>query len=301
MPPAALALVLVAALCHAGWNLVAKRAGGGSHFVLANSLAVAVLWALPAAWTAAQTGSAAVGRGVGDWGVVEWGAVAASGALHLAYFNALLRGYREADLTVVYPVARGSGPLLASIGAVLVLGERPSAAGALGALAVVAGVFLLAGGTRLWRTASDPGEARRVRRGVAWGVATGCCIAAYTLVDGYAVTALWLAPLLVDYFGNLLRAAAMLPFAWRDRVGFAAAWRAQWRAVLVVAALGPLSYLLVLHAMRMAPLGHVAPAREVSTLFAALLGGRLLGEGDLRLRLAGAASIAAGVAALALG
>jgi drug/metabolite transporter (DMT)-like permease len=78
-------------------------------------------------------------------------------------------------------------------------------------------------------------------------------------------------------------------------------WRAQWRAALVVAVLGPLGYVLVLYAVRLAPLSHVAPAREVSMLFAALIGGRLLGEGDRGLRLVGAACIAGGVAALALG
>jgi len=85
----------------------------------------------------------------------------------------------------------------------------------------------------------------------------------------------------------------------RDLAGLRGAWRGQWRQALVVATLGPLAYILVLYAVTMAPLSHVAPAREVSMLFAALLGGRLLGERDRGLRLAGAACIAAGVMALA--
>ena len=83
--------------------------------------------------------------------------------------------------------------------------------------------------------------------------------------------------------------------------GFADLWRAQWRAALVVAVLGPLGYVLVLYAVQLAPLSHVAPAREVSMLFAALIGGRLLGEADRATRLLGAACIAGGVGALALG
>jgi len=79
------------------------------------------------------------------------------------------------------------------------------------------------------------------------------------------------------------------------------AWRAQWKWAVIVSALSPLAYVLVLYAVRMAPLSHVAPAREVSMLFAALIGGRLLGEGDAALRVGGAACIAAGVMALALG
>ena len=108
-----------------------------------------------------------------------------------------------------------------------------------------------------------------------------------------------LSPLLVDYFGNLFRLPFLLPAALRDWRGFGAVWRAQWRAALVVALLGPLGYVLVLYALRLAPLSHVAPAREVSMLFAALIGGRLLGEGDRASRLIGAACIAAGVIALA--
>jgi drug/metabolite transporter (DMT)-like permease len=101
--------------------------------------------------------------------------------------------------------------------------------------------------------------------------------------------------------GNLLRVPFLLPSALRDRSGFVVAARTQWRYALVVATLGPLAYVLVLYAATMAPLSHVAPAREVSMLFAALIGGRLLGEGDRGVRVAGAACIAAGVAALALG
>ena len=301
MPPAALAMVLAAALCHASWNLAAKKAGGGSHFVLASSLLVAVLWAPLAAWSAFGGGGAG-DRAIAVWGAVEWACILASGAVHLAYFSALLHGYRVSDLTVVYPVARGSGPLLSAAGAMLLLGESPGTAGIAGALAVVGGVFLVAGGSRLWRPTGDEAQRQRLRDGVAWGAATGGCIAVYTLIDGYAVKMLLMAPLLVDYLGNLVRAAALLPqMLLRDRAGFALAWRSQWPAALVTATLGPLSYLLVLHAMRLAPLGRVAPAREVSLLFAALLGGRLLGEGDRWARLAGAAGIAAGVAALALG
>ena len=293
MSLAALSLVLTAALLHALWNLVAKRAGGGNHFVLIGSLLVVVLWAPAVAWVGVQA--------LGEFGAIEWAVLVASAVLHLVYINTLLHGYRVSDLTVVYPVARGSGPLLSAIGAVLLLGETLSLVSAAGALAVVGGVFLIAGGPALWRTAHDPTQRERVRKGVRWGALTGAFIAGYTLVDGYAVKVLLISPILLDYVGNLLRIPAMVPFALRDRSGFALAWRSQWRAALVTATLGPLGYVMVLYAVRLAPLSHVAPAREVSMLFAALLGGKLLGEGDRWLRLLGAASIAAGVAGLAVG
>ena len=293
MTGAALALVLAAAVCHAAWTLVAKTTGGGNAFVLIGSLLVTVLWAPLVLWIGVQE--------VGDWGFVEWGVLLATAVVHAAYFRCLLHGYAVADLTVVYPVARGGGPLLATAGALLVLGETLSAAAALGALAVVGGVFLVGGGVRLWRGGHDAAERARTRRGVVWGATTAAFIAGYTLIDGYAVKMLLLSPLLVDYFGNVLRIPVMLPFALRDRAGFAQTWRQHWRAALVVATLGPLSYIMVLYAMRMAPLSHVAPAREVSTLLAALAGGTLLREADRVPRLLGALAIAGGVMALALG
>jgi drug/metabolite transporter (DMT)-like permease len=293
MPAFALCLVLAAALLHASWNLVAKKAGGGNHFVLLGALFVAVLWAPAAVWV----GIAAVQR----LGPREWLVLGASALVHVLYFRSLLHGYSVADLTVVYPVARGSGPLLSSLGAVILLGETLSMVSAAGALAVCGGVFLIAGGPALWRRAHDASQRERVRRGVLWGALTGGFIAGYSVIDGYAVKVLLLSPILVDYIGNLLRVPVMLPFALRDPRGFMTALREQWRAALVVATLGPLSYVMVLFALKTAPLSHVAPAREVSMLFAALLGGQLLGEGDRALRLLGAACIAAGVVGLALG
>ena len=278
---------------HAAWNLVAKKAGGGSHFVLIGSLQVAVVWLPVVAWVGVQE--------MAVWGLAEWLILAASAVLHVLYFRTLLHGYAVSDLTVVYPVARGSGPLLSSVGAVIVLGETISAVGVAGALAVVGGVFLIAGGPGLWRKAHEREQQDRVRRGLLWGALTGIFIASYTVVDGYAVKIMLISPILVDYVGNVLRIPVMLPFALRNRSGFMQAWSTQWRAALVVSILGPLSYVMVLYAVRLAPLSHVAPAREVSMLFAALLGGTLLGESDRGMRLLGAAAIAAGVVALALG
>src|SRR5690606_7421911 len=110
----------------------------------------------------------------------------------------LLRGYRKADLTVVYPLARGSGPLLSSLGAVVLLGERISALGGLGIAAVVGGVFLVAGGPGLWRRAGTREDRERLRKGMFYGVLSGVFIASYTVVDGYAVKVLLLSPILVD-------------------------------------------------------------------------------------------------------
>ena len=137
--------------------------------------------------------------------------------------------------------------------------------------------------------------------GIGWGVATGVQIASYTLIDGYAVKILLLSPILVDYIGHLLRVPILLALVRDDRVTLPTLWRAQWRAALLVATLGPIGYVLVLFAMQGAPVSVVAPAREMSMLFAALLGGTLLREQDMAVRIGGARCIALGVAALVRG
>ena len=292
MPLSALAMVIVAALLHAFWNIVAKKTGGNRHFVLMGGLLLALFWAPAGLWLGWQQ--------VPRWGWVQWAFVGVSGFTHLAYFKVLLKGYRVSDLTVVYPVARGTGPLVSSLLAVAVLGEALTLHGALGVLCVCGGVFIIAGGPALLRAAHDPAQRARVHAGLRWGVATGLMIAIYTVLDGYAVKRLLIGPILVDYFGNLVRLPFMLPTLLRDPAGFADAWRRyKWHAA-ILGLVSPLAYILVLYAVRLAPVSHVAPAREVSMLFAALIGGRLLGEGDRGSRMLGAVLMAAGVALLAV-
>lgn len=289
----AFGLIILAGLIHACWNIVAKKAGGDSRFAFFTSLLLMLVWA-PLGWY--------LGRDVVPlWGAVEWGFVAASGLLHVGYFVILLRGYRKADLTVVYPLARGSGPLMSSLVAITLLGERISALGMAGIAGVVGGVFLIAGGPALLRAAHDPAARERVHKGVFYGLLTGAFIASYTVVDGYAVKILLMSPILVDYMGNFVRVALLAPVVLRDLPTTGQLWRAQWRFALLVAVVSPVAYVLVLYAMKEAPMSHVAPAREVSMLFAALIGGHLLGEGDRVARICGAVLIAAGVTALALG
>jgi drug/metabolite transporter (DMT)-like permease len=290
---AALALVVLAGLIHASWNIAAKKAGGDVRFAAFTGLVTMVVWAPVGIWLGLEQ--------VPRWGLLEWSLVVASAVVHCLYFIALLRGYRKADLTVVYPLARGSGPLLSSLMAILFLGEQLSALGALGIAGVVGGVFLIAGGPGLLRASHDPARRQRIHKGMAYGLVTGVFIACYTVVDGYAVKFALMAPILVDYFGNLARMVLLAPTVLRDRAAARVMWKTQWKYALFVGAISPVSYVMVLYAMQSAPLSHVAPAREVSMLFAALIGGQLLGEGDRLPRILGAACIAAGVMALALG
>ena len=293
MPLSALALVVLAGFIHASWNIAAKKADGDVRFVAFTALVLMVFWAPVGVWVGWQQ--------VPLWGVIEWTLGLASALIHVGYFIVLLRGYRKADLTVVYPLARGSGPLLSSMVAIVFLGEQISALGLAGILGVVGGVFLIAGGPGLWKAAHDPLQQARVRTGIFYGASTGLFIASYTVIDGYAVKVALMSPILVDYVGNLLRLVFLLPTLMRERSVVAQMWRKQRRYALIVGIFSPVSYVLVLYAMQVAPLSHVAPAREVSMLFAALLGGHLLGEKDRGPRILGAVLIAMGVTALGLG
>ena len=295
MSPHALSLVLAAALLHALWNIAAKQARHGAEggqgeqlaFQMACALAVAALWAPAGLYASAAE--------LPRWGWPQWGAVGLSAAVHLAYFSALLSGYAKADLTVVYPIARGAGPLLAALGAVLLLGERPGLAGWAGIAAIVLGVLLISGLLR-----RKPISVQ-LAAGLRWGLLTGLLIASYTVIDAWAIKRLAMQPLAFDYWCNLLRVPLLLPLLlWLSPSGsLSRVWREERRAVLIVGAASPAAYILVLWALQTAPLAAVAPARECSMLFAALIGGHLLREGDRLARLLGALCIAGGVALLA--
>ena len=293
MPLPALFLVLTGALIHALWNIAAKKAGGDSRFTFFAAFIMFVFWSPLCIWLGWNV--------VPTWGWLEWTVIAISGLVHWVYFICLLTGYRKSDLTVVYPVARGSGPLLSSGVAVIVFGEQFSAFGAFGIAGVVIGVFLVAGGPALFRAAHDPSKRERIKTGVYWGALTGALIACYTILDAWAVKVLMLSPILFDYWCNVLRMPYSVMPVLRNLPEAKRLWSLQWKYAAIVGVLSPVGYVLVLYAAKIAPVSHVAPAREVSMLFAALIGGQLLGESDRGLRILGACCIAAGVMALALG
>jgi drug/metabolite transporter (DMT)-like permease len=280
----ALVLVVAAAFVHATWNLLAKRAGGGLLFIWSYSAVTAVLYLPLVAWLLYAHAV--------PWSPLIVAAILASGLLHLAYSICLQAGYRNADLSVVYPVARGTGPTLSVIGAIVLLGE-PATPGVLGGAAlIIAGVLVIGLGGRRAGGSIWPG--------VRWGALTGLAIASYTLADGYTVRVLALSPILLDYFGNLVRLAALTPHALSRRRELAAEWRRNTWPTIGVGAIIPVSYVLVLFAMTRAPVSVIAPARELSMMVGVLLGWWLLKEGDVARRLAGAALIGIGVILLAL-
>ena len=284
MTALALSLVLLAALTHASWNIAAKHAADSRHFVWLFSAGSVLVYG-PVVLAVIY-----VERPV--FGLHHWLALAATSVLHLLYSLSLQTGYRHSDLSVVYPIARGTGPLLSFIGAAIWLGEAPNTQSVAGLLLIVGGILLVAG--------LIGHHERAPAVGVFYGLTTGVLIAAYTLNDGWAVKVLLISPFVIDFTGNLFRMLVLAPRAWRDRAAVAREARVYRKPVIIVSVLGPLGYILVLFAMRLAPISHVAPARELSTLVGAWFGSRLLRESSGPWRILGAVLIVAGVIGLAL-
>lgn len=281
MDPAALTLVLASAGLHATWNLLAKRVRG--------AVGVAWVYAAVAALALTPVGLAAWRQASPSLTPLAWGFLIGSALLHIGYFVSLQRGYGAGDLSLIYPLARGSGPALATVAAVLALGERPGPPALAGTALVAGSAFALAGGGR------GPVPFRAVRL----GLTTGAFIAAYTVWDATAVSRVGVAPILYVWLSESVRALLLAPAAWARRAEVRRAWRETGRAMVGVGVLSPLAYLMVLQAFRLAPVSLVAPTREVSILATVILGTGLLGEGQARRRLAAGAGMAIGVALLA--
>lgn len=276
------ALVLLAALCHAIWNFLVKRINAGPELVWLFSFVTLILYAPLALWVVLVQGF--------DPGWLELGFLLGSSLLHLAYFLLLQLGYRKGDLSLVYPTARATGPLISTGLAIGFLGEAISPQLLIGAGVIITGVLFLTGGIK--RRAEGAGLS------LTFGLGAGLLIGSYTAWDAYTVSVLALSPILLDYASSLGRSTLLAPIAWRRRDKVALLWQQhRWR-VVVIAAINPLAYILVLYAMTFTPVVYVAPLRETSVLLTVLAGSLFLGEGHLKSRLLWSAVILTGVSLL---
>ena len=281
-----MALILAAAVIHATWNLINKQASGHATFTWLVAVLSALFYA-PATIAIIEIFEIEVG-------FVAIGMMAGSAALHSAYFVLLNQGYRTGDLSLVYPLARGTGPLLTCIAAILFLGERPSVIALLGALLIIGGVVVLTSNLTKLRERAD-------QKAVRFALITGIFIAAYTLWDKQAVSHFGIAPLVLDWGANVGRAFLLAPFAFKYSDETITEWREHKYEAIAIAVLIPLSYILVLTVMTFTPVSYVAPAREISILIGTALGARLLAEGDGRRRMAAAGAMVLGIVGLAIG
>jgi drug/metabolite transporter (DMT)-like permease len=323
----AITLILIAAVAHASWNLFSKQAAqtGAISFIWLAATAATLLYipVIAIAWAGGWLHLTALG----------WVFMAGTGVLESAYFVFLQSGYRLGDLSLVYPVGRGTGALLAAVAGIAFLGERPGPVAIGGIIAIVAGIALIGaptrasagpppappgltseGGATKERRRSEEGRRRlpsgperaasrvpAVGPAVGFAVATGVFIASYTLWDRYAVATLGTSALLQGYATFPFMAVVFALPARRAKDRTALVWHRYRAQVAGAAVLMPLAYILVLAALAFTAVSVVAPAREVSVLFGVLMGGRLLGEGSVGRRLTAAVAIAAGIIAIAVG
>lgn len=281
MPGPALLLVFGAAVIHAAWNALAKRACDQLVF-LWSSVSLATVVLLP------------VGMGLMPSDGLPPASLpflAATIAIHAVYFYALSRAYGSGDYSLVYPIARGFGVALVPVLALALLDERLSSLGSLGVALVVAGIV----GIGVRRPA--PGQ-RLLGAGTGWALLTGLSIGAYSVVDKAGVARLHPVPYIA--LMGVGMSVLLAPAVWARRRALGAEWRGNWRAILVASTLNLTSYLLVLFAFRLSKAGYVVAARELSIVLSVLIGWIWLGERQARVRLLAAAVILAGVACVAL-
>ncbi|UJP10189.1 EamA family transporter [Microbacterium sp. KUDC0406] len=283
----AIALALAAAVVHAAWNVIAHDVSrAGVAFLWWGAVASAVIWGGVIPFTG--------GFGTDDLGGIAMG-LGVSGVLHVTYMSVLQRGYRAGNLSTVYATARGTGPFLSVVIAMLLLGERPSPIALIGVVLVITGVVaigLVDRGRSTERRGLDPA--------IVFGLLTGVAIAGYTIWDAFALRTWRLSP--VAFMVGV--AIAQIPFftigVGRRWSAVGALWRTQWRRILAFGVLSPLAYILVLQAITIAPVALVAPLREVSVVLVSLFGVFVLHESRPGWRIAASVVVVAGVALIAV-
>lgn len=288
MDLAALILVLASAFLHSGWNLLAKRSRDQVPFLWLAIIAGLVAFA-PAAlyflFTQPPSGSGLI-------------FIAASAVIHVFYFLFLGGALARTDLSVAYPLARGTGPLFVLIIALIFLGESPSGPGIAGVLLVVIGIYLLNTTHLALQALSQAFCALISTPGTRYALLTGLTIGIYSVVDKAGVDRV--NPLLYMWLWVLGTALLMAPFYLRNPARVTSILRHEVRPVIAAGVLLFGAYTMVLTAMTWSIVTYVSAARETSILIATLYGALLLKESVGPARILGAIVLALGVALIAI-
>lgn len=294
MDPLVIGLVVFSAVLHVAWNVRLKTAG--------DPLRAATIGMIAATPVIVPVGLAAWLLSGAPTPPLEGLLLAlASGVIEAFYFVLLAAAYRRGDLSVVYPIARGTAPLLAVAVGVGLLGERLGTFGTLGVIGLLAGFLIL---QRPWRALRSGGEGRGVDTAVLFALATGVTIATYTTIDRLGTRLIEPLP----YAAILWITSVVVLVAWVALVAGGGLWRGG-RAATRHAAIGGWltlgAYLCVLVALSVAPLSGVAPLRESASVFAAAWGSVKLGEAadraDIGRRVGASILIVGGALLLAVG
>lgn len=278
----ALGIVLASALLHALWNYCTKKSLRKIVFVWWALLAANLLFfPMFLYWFPKSIP------------ISGWYCILASGLLHAVYFGLLGSAYERGDLSLVYPICRGSGPLLVPIFAMALINEKLDLLGMLGIFFIVSGIYTINLRSFCASGFIQPFEA--VRRGASpWAILTGVAIASYSLVDKVGVGHVF--PPVYIYIMTLVASIALSAYVLScERSWIKREWTENRRNIFLVGFLSNFTYLIILFAMQISKVSYVVAVREVSIVFSAAIGVLWLGERNARQKLIGAAIITCGV------
>lgn len=282
-------LILIAAASHAGWNLLLKKSEEKELFVWWFSVSAAVILAPLGIYLFLRYPIAAPGH----WLLVG------SVVMQIFYLILLGRAYTRGDLSLVYPIARGTGPMLVPILAVLILGERIAWPAIVGIVFVVTGIYTVSWWGNFRKIVTHPISFLR-ESGVFYALLTGFTITVYSLLDKRGVQ--YVQPFLYMYILTLGVSLGLLPYMLRN-YGLArikGAWTRPYWAMPVAGLLSFLAYACILTAFSISRVSYIVPAREVTIVVGVLAGVLILKERYGRGRLLGSLLIVAGLAFIAL-
>jgi uncharacterized membrane protein len=288
MTGTALSIVLVAALLHAVWNFLVKK----------SRIKIAFIW-----WALLFSTILFFPMFLFYWPKVKihsagWGCIAITGIFHALYSWFMSGAYERGDLSLVYPVARGSGPLLVPILAVLFLNERLSTSGVLGITLIIVGIFGIH--LRSFSIQSIREPFLTIRSGASlWALCTGGTIAAYSFVDKIGASMVY--PPVYIYLICVIKLLLLTPFVLvKVRRDLKKEWHINKLRILSVGFLDLFTYMMILFVLRVSKVSYVAAVREVSIVFSALIGIVLLQEKNASKKLFGAVLISSGVILIGL-
>lgn len=279
----ALGIVLVAAFLHAGWNFLAKKSRKKIAFIWWFILTALIVYAPMFFYFRSELVISSTG----------WLCILATGILHAMYFWFMGGAYERGDLSLVYPLARGSGPFFVPVLAVLFLGEKLSLPGVLGIALVVGGVYIIHLRSFFLKSFFEPFLASRGGASL-WALLTGATITAYSLVDKVGVSLVY--PPVYIYLMFVIVLLLLSPYVLaKERPALKREWQLNKGFIVIDGLLVLLTYMLILFAFRLSKVSYVVAAREVSIVFSAILGVVWLREKNAPQKLAGAVLIALGV------
>lgn len=278
-------LIVFSAVCHATWNYTTKKVKSDSTFIWLFSIFSSIIY-FPFALASLFIYK------------IEFKPyfilfILGSAILHSIYFILLNKGYRVGNLSIIYPLARGTGPLFSTIIAIIILKESASIVAILGIFLIIFGIITITGNPALILNSSKD-------KSLIYAFLCGISIASYTIFDKISVSTLMLPPVLLDWLSNLGRVLLLTPYALSRKDQVKELITHHKKEALTVGILSPLSYILVLTAMVSIPVYYIAPIRELSILIGAFLGVKYLSEDLTKVKLIGICLMTTGIITLSL-